>query len=222
MSNHSIFEGDTHRASDLNILTLILWTGCLLIGVLGLVLPYGRPRPPQPPPPPIKFETLDIKLFNDPQPSNERRSPVYAQPGVQLQIPQLVPVAQPSPAIAFALPVSVSIQVVDRRQAAYTQPVSTAPTAAQPAPQPLTFGQGEGRQPAPEYPSRAQREGQEGMVTVRLTVAEDGHVLSAEALSSSNWPLLDESAVRAVKNRWHFSRGKFRAYDVLIRFKLAR
>jgi len=222
MINHFSSEGDAHRASDLNIFTLVLWAGCLLIGLLGLALPYGRPLPPQPLPPAIKFETLDIKLANDPQPANAPQSPASAQLDDQPQIPQPVPVAQPSPAIAFALPISGPVQVVDRRQAAYTQPVSTTPVAAATVPLPLTFGQAEGRQSAPEYPLRAQREGQEGIVTVRFTVAQDGHVISAEALSSSNWPVLDDAAVRTVKNRWHFAPGKFRAYDVLIRFKLAK
>jgi protein TonB len=91
-----------------------------------------------------------------------------------------------------------------------------------PAPQQLTYGQGEGRQPAPEYPYRARREGQEGVVKVRFSVGDDGRVLSAEAASPSPWPILNESAVRVVRERWRFRAGPLRNYEVAIRFQLSR
>jgi TonB family protein len=57
---------------------------------------------------------------------------------------------------------------------------------------------------------------------VRLTVGENGRVLTAEALSPSPWPLLNEAALRAVRERWHFHSGPPRAYDVAIRFNLSK
>jgi protein TonB len=87
-------------------------------------------------------------------------------------------------------------------------------------PQPLTFGQGDGKQPAPDYPRESLRQGQEGTVTVRMTVGEDGRVLAAEDSSPSPWPLLNNAAVRVVKSRWRFAPGPVRAYEVAIRFQL--
>lgn len=134
-------------------------------------------------------------------------------------------VAAPAPDIAFAVPIAAPARIVPAAEASYrTVEVKPEPAPA-PAPivaQPLTFGQGEGRQPAPEYPRQALRQGQEGVVTVRMTVGEDGRVLAAEAVSPSPWPLLNQSALRVVRSRWRFLPGTLRAYEVAIRFQLNR
>src|SRR5690606_11982859 len=93
---------------------------------------------------------------------------------------------------------------------------------AAPAPpvQTLTYGRGEGRQPAPDYPRVAVRQGQEGVVRVRFSVGEDGRVLGAEAVGRCPWPLLNDSALRAVREKWRFPRGAVRLYEVAIRFEL--
>ena len=79
-----------------------------------------------------------------------------------------------------------------------------------------------GRQPAPDYPWRAQREGQEGTVTVRFTVSEEGRVLAAEAVKPCPWNMLNEAAVRVIKERWRFVTGPIRLYEVSIRFQLTK
>src|SRR5467141_186105 len=38
--------GEVNRVQ---VFTLVLWLTCLAIGLLGLALPYARPRPPAPP-----------------------------------------------------------------------------------------------------------------------------------------------------------------------------
>jgi TonB family protein len=88
--------------------------------------------------------------------------------------------------------------------------------------QQLTFGVGAGKQPAPEYPLAAQDAGQEGTVNVRFVVAENGRVAAAEAVATSPWPLLNDSAVRTVRNRWRFPGGATRVYEVAIRFVLPK
>jgi TonB family protein len=113
--------------------------------------------------------------------------------------------------------------VVDPHSADY-HTVETNAVMDPPAPraQPLVFGEGEGRQPAPEYPRQSVREGQEGVVVVRLSVDESGRVQFAEAVSPSPWALLNESAVHTVRDRWRFRAGPPRLYDVAIRFELTR
>lgn len=49
-----------------------------------------------------------------------------------------------------------------------------------------------------KYPSRAREEGLTGQLTLSLSVAKDGTILSVETLSSSGYSLLDESAKRSV------------------------
>jgi len=63
-----------------------------------------------------------------------------------------------------------------------------------------------GRMNSPSYPSYARRNNQTGTVLVEFTVDAAGRVISAYAKSSSNWPLLDNEAVRTVRS-WKFPPG---------------
>jgi protein TonB len=185
-------------------------------------LPYAQPRPVKSSPPPVKVEMLNIELNRDSSPQVTPPKAAVAPPDPQAQpdIPQPIPVAEPSPAVAFALPVTGPMRVVDVRHAASAQAPSAHAMDVRPAAQTLVFGQGEGRQPAPEYPARARREGEQGSVTVRFTIGTDGSVLTAEAVAPSPWALLNEAALRVVRERWRFPSGPLRIYDVKIRFTL--
>lgn len=63
-----------------------------------------------------------------------------------------------------------------------------------------------GRMPAPIYPASARRMGQAGTVVVEFTVDHLGKVIAARAKVPSNYPLLDNEAVRTVR-RWKFPPG---------------
>jgi TonB family protein len=205
------------------VLTLVGWVVCLAIGVLGLILSYGRPHRSTNATESVKVQRLVVELSKEPAaPVETERLPGNPGPSTPLpadaMAPPPIPVAQPSPAIAFALPVEGPTRVVPLDQATYARP---AHVAQSPAVQQLTFGQGEGRQPAPDYPTQAIQQHQEGVVIVRFVVAASGQVSSAEATTPCPWPLLNESAVRAVRQQWRFPAGEMRVYDVAIRFKIA-
>lgn len=204
------------------VLTLVLWVGCLGVGVFGFVLPYVRPQPLRMAKP-VTVELLSVELSRDVTPPDSQQasgSPSTAPDAMsEPEIPAPVSVSQPA-TVAFAIPVEGPVRVVDARNASYARSASSP--AVLPAPTRLTFGQGEGRQPAPEYPLHARREGQEGTVTVRFTVDESGHVRVADAVQSTPWPLLNESAVNTIRERWLFNPGPVRAYEVAIRFELTR
>lgn len=218
------------------MLTLVLWLGCVTVGVLGLVFSYPRPRPRLPTPAPVRVEAVEVEVTRVPwspaesvptlaavaRPMPARPAPVPA-PMVLAEAAPLLAVASPSPAIAFALPVEGPARVVRPAQAAAAVPATpgVAPTQP-PSPQALTLGQGEGRQPAPAYPRAAVRAGQEGTVRIGFTVGEDGRVLGAEVLAASPWPLLNEAAVRTVRQRWRFAPGVPRHFEVPIHFQLDR
>jgi protein TonB len=175
----------------LPVVTLVLWLACLTVGIAGWWLPYSHPTPAPKQPEPVQAELIDVKISPPTQ---------LPSPAASLQTPP--------PMNAFAAPQPV------------VQPAqSTAPPAA-PTTQRLTFGQGEGDQPAPEYPIEAQLAGQHGVVIVRFTVDKNGNVTSAKAVSASPWPLLNQSAVRAVRETWHFTPGLARTYEVSIQFVL--
>lgn len=215
----------------LSVVTLVLWVGCAVVGGVGLTLAYARPTPHRPEAAPIFAEILEVELtqaalpphaadplpaetFPDPPPAFE---PIPAPPELELMA-----VAEPSPAIAFALPVEGPATTVDPQFASRAPLPVAEKTIVAPALQVIAYGQGEGRQPAPVYPRQAVREGQEGMVTVRFSVDENGRVLGVEAVTPAPWPLLNAAALRAVKERWRFQPGPARLYEVAIRFELKR
>jgi TonB family protein len=64
--------------------------------------------------------------------------------------------------------------------------------------------------------------GQEGSVTVQFTVDEAGRVTSVATTSASRWPLLNQAALRVIRQKWHFAPGVERSYEVVIQFQLER
>ena len=216
---------------EAGILTLVLWFGCALIGGLGLALPYGRPQPTAPPPEAEVVQHLQVDLTQEPTPEPSPLTPDPLAPppppdALALpSAPQLIAVAQANAASTFALPVEAPARVVKSTQADYSGTgMSSAPpaVAAPSAPQQLTFGEGEGKQLAPPYPRQAVNQGQEGTVVVRLVVNAEGKVQSVEAVSPSPWPLLNQSALHTVLERWRFRSGPPRVYEVPVRFKLTQ
>lgn len=216
-------------SSLLPITTLVVWTSCLTVGGLGFALSYTRPVPPKSAIVATQAELLHVELTKDPlppldpAPSSAMTPPPLEPLPALAALPPLTAVAPVTAEVAFALPVEGPVQVVEVAQASYTRPTEHAVATAAPAPvQSLTYGVGEGRQPAPTYPREAVRAGQEGRVGVRFSVAENGRVLAAEAASPSPWPLLNEEAIRTVRSRWRFRSGPARVYEVTIRFELQK
>ena len=216
----------------LPVITLVLWLGCAAIGWIGLTLQYARPRLPVKQPAPIQAEILNVELTGEPlsppdvapPPPDPLQPPPLLQTMAPPQAPPMIAVAEPMPAIAFPLPVEGPVRIVEANEASYarqTAPVAAAPTPVAPV-EAITYGQGEGKQPAPEYPRQAARAGQEGTVVIRFSVGANGRVLAAEAVSLAPWPLLNEAALRVVRERWRFRPDSVRLYEVSIRFKLKK
>ena len=76
-----------------------------------------------------------------------------------------------------------------------------------------------GRMPAPHYPSEARKQGQAGTVLIEFTVDASGRVSSAHIASPCPWSVLNQEALRAVKN-WKFPPGGVMTYKKPIVFKL--
>jgi protein TonB len=216
-----------HDLSLLTVGTLVLWCACLGVGLIGLFWPHDRSTQ-APAPPPIDAELLTVEATNQRRAVDANLPPAPASPTDVSPPPDVPEVALPSSAIAFATPVNMPVQVVKIHHTAAPRPTPDQPmpaqhnTATQPSVIPLTFGEGEGEQPAPEYPPEAVMGGEEGTVVVRLTVSEDGRVTDAVASTPCNWPVLNNAAVRAVRTTWRFRRGPVRSYEVSIEFHLNR
>lgn len=229
---HLPLEGTPEAAGLLASFTLVLWTGCLAVGWIGLRVSYPLPQGPRSRPvPPVRAEIVDVEVARL-APSPADRLPEMPRPELPaadpapLEFPEAAPliaVAAPTAAVAFALPVEGPVRKVVPAEADYAKPAVSANRPAPVAPaKSLTFGEGEGRQPEPEYPAVAVRSGHEGTVRVGLTVGENGRVLAAEIVSASPWPLLNDAALQVVRRRWRFAPGTVRRYEVSIRFELRK
>ena len=84
-------EADVKETALAPVVTLVLWLGCLLVGTLGFVLPYARPRPPVPPAPVVQAELIKVEL---------QSAPTVAPPIIRSPPPDP---AQPPPLFAWQI-----------------------------------------------------------------------------------------------------------------------
>jgi protein TonB len=238
------------------MVTLVLWVGCLLVGVLGLTAgrTQVRANPANSAPVEVRVVNVDLAAPAPPIPAPEgsespaaKESETTPAAGAMREaaVPALPAVALPGPAIAFAVPVEGPVRIVATQAAV---PVARVPAAANsgdaagtgsvavgrraaatatpvavPVPPPVTrliVGEGEGDQPRPEYPREAVLGRQEGTVVVRFGVGADGRVSWAQAIDRCPWPLLNQSALRTIRETWRFPAGLPRVYEVPIQFQL--
>ena len=236
-SGERTFQPATERAEPFEIslsavFTTSIWLSCFVIGMIGIVIPYAKPSNPPPPQPAIQAEIVNVALtaeplteIDDPAPPAPEIlvPPPIAPPLAPPSALSYTPVAAPNPAIAFELPVAGPTRVVEAKQASYSAPATIAPTdASQPPAARLIYGRGEGAQPAPKYPPRAQAEGQEGTVRVEFTVGPDGRVLAADLNPPSPWPLLNAAALQVIREKWRFSAGPVRRWIVELEFSMRK
>jgi TonB family protein len=214
----SVAEPGTQEVGLLSALTLVLWIVCLAVGVTGLRLEYPHPQPPPAAAPPVQAQILNVEVTRDrllapaapASPANPLMAPLPRPP----QSPSLAPPATASltPLNLFVTPATAPVQIVaTTRPALESQP--------RPSVQELTLGEGEGQQPQPEYPLEAEIARQTGVVIVRFSVGEDGGVSNVLVKQRCPWPLLNQSALRAVRETWRFPPGPPRLYEVRIVFQ---
>ena len=60
----------------------------------------------------------------------------------------------------------------------------------------------------------------QGIVVIELVVDSSGAVVSAKVSKTSGFPVLDEIAVKTVKERWHFPPGPQRFHTWECKFQL--
>jgi protein TonB len=203
--------------SMLPFVTAAVWLFCLTVGLLGLGLRYPRPVAPKPEVPPVQAQFVNVQITqsarSETPPSRAATAPPPEAPTISAPpaAPALVPVAMASPAILFARPVQGPTTTVAAR---YAAPASSGPPV-----QRLVFGSGLG-QHAPEYPREAALAHEEGVVSVRFSVDDTGLVISASAAEPCPFSLLNQSAVRTIRDEWRFPPGPPRLYEVSITFQL--
>jgi len=214
---------------SLNIGTLATWLSVAGFGGVGVIVPHWHPSPEIPAEAETTLVDQDFTLGEAaPPPSGgESVETVPAAPAELLPPPpELAPMAElePLPEIP-EIPASATKPV----ESSTTRKTSSGPAAVSGPSAPVrrpsaSSGQGVsggtstssamssasrlagGRMPAPSYPAESRRKGQTGTVLVEFTVDSNGRVISAHAKSPSQWPLLNNEAVRTVR-RWKFPPG---------------
>jgi TonB family protein len=214
-------NSDRNQSLILPVFTAVLWIACATVGALGIWMRYPFPRAPATEPPPVRAEFIKVQVAENaqaPAPAPLRAPqislPPLAQPLAPPPMPQMIAVAEPPP-------LAPSRQLLET-----TRPIAIASTQlASPAPpdiRRITYGQGEGIQPAPEYPREAQIARQQGTVDIEFTTADDGRVRTARMISPCPFALLNQAALRAVRETWRFDPGPPRVCRVAIHFELKR
>ncbi|WMJ00215.1 energy transducer TonB [Pseudomonas chlororaphis subsp. aurantiaca] len=161
-----------------------------------MTIEFSRPAPPvvEPPPP------QPVQLVVEPPPPVEDELAVKPPPPKPIPKPKPKPVPKPEPKPA---PKPVQQQPAPPQPAA---PVAAPAPPAPPAPAPVTPASANAaylKNPAPEYPSLAQRRGWEGTVLLRVHVLASGKPGEIQIQKSSGRQQLDDAALSAVK-RWSF------------------
>ena len=172
----------------------------LIIGLTGAQskLPGLRKVPPLEQPAPVIVEPLPPVT-----PPTEVKPTEQQNEDEKAETPRFQAVTLDTPAINFSVPTPgsllVPMSVAPTPAAAplkQVAPVRRGPTAIQ------STGNGGDRPKPDSYPEFALRMGQQGTVTLLLTVDDAGRVVSAEIKESSGSPILDDAAEKWVKRHW--------------------
>ena len=129
----------------------------------------------------------------------ELKAQVIAQPKQEVS-------TQPPPPTMIVPKDSITppeIQVQTPTPQAIQQPVAQQPSS--PSAAPTTRASGiTSTHSTPPYPSGAKEKGNEGTVTLHITISEKGDVTNASVTKSSGFPELDQQAVSWVTAHWKY------------------
>lgn len=215
-------KAEDPEPSFVAVSTAVLWLGSTAVSILGMRLAYAPAVLPTRDPPPVQAQIVHVELSSDASPALDvhpsENAPDADQPPAPLTAPAVAAEAAMTP---LAIPFAANPAFVEPMRSQTSDVIATtAPAVAQP--RHLTFGQGEARQPVPEYPREAQLAHQQGSVLVRFTVGEDGKVRSAEVATPCPFAILNQAAARGVRDTWRFAPGPVRNYEVTIEYTLKR
>jgi protein TonB len=213
----------------LAVFTGSLWLVFAAAGVTGLRIGYPSAMIVSKARPPVTVERLNVNVVRSEQHSlpktNQMSQPLQVrqpqpQPLPAPPMPSLLPVADPKLDIPFPLPVKGPSRPTEVSKAVPSAMQAAATAAKATNIEHLTLGEGEGDQPAPEYPREAKLAHEEGSVIVQMTIGENGDVTDASVTSPCPWPILNQAALRAVRDTWHFPKGGVRYKDIEFVFEL--
>jgi protein TonB len=164
----------------------------------------------------VIVEPLPLPPQTAPEPQNQESSDEEKP-----EAPQVTVVTPESPSINFSVPTIGNLVVPNA--IATAPPLNPMQPAAvlQAAPSTLqTTGSG-GERPQPPYPKIALDQGQQGAVTLAMTVDGSGAITSVLVKESSGFPMLDRGALDFVRRHWRVQPGQgTRIYEATINYKI--
>jgi len=170
------------------------------------------PEPAPPPPPPVKPEP---KVKKTPEKPLRPPAPLVKKPPPKVVTAPIPPEPIPQPS-TVALPAENTLSAGTNQNSAEATTGSpgnlggkTGAGAHNEAgrggvPGGTSARPDYGVNPKPPYPLLARRLGEQGVVLLRVHVRADGNVAEAEIKQSSGSTLLDDSALRTVRESWRF------------------
>lgn len=176
--------------------------------------PASEPQPPEPAKA-VPQEPLPASVPQRPARTKELKSGKLKTPDEDHLSPALAPQPVASPEIGHHAGYSAD-QEKGSAAASGDIPANSAPAiesntpiaSSTPAPagQGLEIKPGYKETPEPQYPALARRMGYQGTVELKILVNRSGMVEEMQVVSSSGYPVLDQSALTAVQ-RWRFEPG---------------
>lgn len=216
VSLHATERDPNRRLAWVNSVCILI----LLIGVFGSKPASIRIKPLQP------VEEISAAIVEPlpppPQVPSERQTEEQNNQE-QVDTPQVVVVTPEAPTINFSVPTIGNLLVPNAvAQAPPVTPLKQiAPLHTQPTVLNTTGSSGD--RPQPPYPKIALEQGQQGSVTLRMTVDDTGLISTIEVAQSSGFPVLDRGAMDFIKRHWTVPPEKgTRIYEATINYKLQR
>lgn len=146
-----------------------------------------------------------IQEFRAPEPP--KLEPAPKTPSAQQVLPAIPsPLPVPVSPVPHALPAITAAPVVVPSPALAVPPAAPAPVApavpaaVKPAPAPVTVAASARMDSCakPRYPAASERMGEEGVVSLKFLISENGQVLSGSVEKSSGYKRLDDAALSAI------------------------
>jgi periplasmic protein TonB len=199
-------------------LELMAVVGCAIAIHTAIIVAINQPASIEPiakaPTPPLTIEMAPIQQPEPPPVIQPKPWPQVAKalPPIRKAAPPKPVVApQPgasTPIVSNETPVEVEEPTPEAVQIAATPTPSPAPIAApvEQVTEPRGYA-GYRSNPAPSYPSAAQKRGLQGQVVLKVHVLASGQPDNIDVAKSSGHPVLDEAAVKAVAT-WVFDPAK--------------
>ncbi|HVK56295.1 MAG TPA: energy transducer TonB [Burkholderiales bacterium] len=197
-------------------LELIAVVGCAIAIHTAIIVAINQPALIQPiakaPTPPLTIEMAPIKQPEPPPVIQPKPLPQVAKAPAPIRKaapPKPVVAAQPdtsTPIVSNETPVEVAQPTPDTVQVATTPTPAPVAAPVEQVTEPRGYA-GYRSNPAPSYPSAAQKRGLQGQVVLKVHILASGQPDNIDVAKSSGHAILDEAAVKAVAT-WVFDPAK--------------